>query len=192
LVWTIPVEDRKQIMDALQTFTPSTLSVQQWTRILWLGASTMLQPGTTDVQYRDVFTQALILTWNDDVPGLATPQGFNEKQQEASLKLFDALWKCFPKAKESELLWHVEDDSLAPLFLPVLAVQTTLTVAERKDLLEGLPFVKQISRVAEVSNHVNDKKMPIEVLHRSWESGLLDCMRVANVLEDSSFDQPIV
>ena len=101
-------------MDALQSFPPSTLSVQQWTRILWLGASALLQPGSNELNYRDVFMQALILTWSDDVRELDPPDGFGEKQQEASLKPFDALWKVFPKAKEGSFfgmsrikVWHL-------------------------------------------------------------------------------------
>ena len=140
---------------------------------------------TNFADYRDVVLVGLALFWRS----ASIPKELSGDAKSAAFQLCVALDKDDDKEDEEftmELPWA---EGLLPLSPSLSHIMKNMTVQleqfERSKLLKDLPYFEGIDREANINNHRRDATVPVERVHRSWETASLNILRLIALLDTS-------
>ena len=128
--------------------------------------------------YRDVVLVGLALFWRS----ASIPKELNGDAKSAAFQLCEALDK--PSVEDEEFTMELPwTEGLLPLSPSLSHIMKNMTVQleqfERSKLLKDLPYE------ANINNHRRDATVPVEGVHRSWETASLNILRLIALLDNS-------
>ena len=131
---------------------------------------------TNFADYRDVVLVVLALFWRP----ASIAKDLNGDSKSAAFQLCEALEKPSEEDEEftMDLPWTEVLLPLSPSLSRIMKnMLTQLEQFERSNLVKDLPYFEGLEREAAINNHRRDAMVPVERVHRSWESASFAILR---------------